>query len=791
MRPTILKLVRCLLLAQGSLLGALTARFLWDTRGETPFVFSSYLSSLYYAGFAIRNSFIFTVVIGGVVFYLHERQRARRSDSLSAEILDGSVALTGLYASLLFVALALGRAFTFPRWSWVAAWAIALSVFFLAKVTHHLESSAEQHLRLHPGHMLLDGAISGSAFLAAYLVRFDASPSEAYQQQAAFLVVFVVVLYVGSNYLWDVYSLIWRFTSLRETLIIAQAIATAASLTFVSRILILERLPALRVPLGVLVVHPLLTFVAMLGIREARRIQYRYRSRSVMSRTARGDLDAKKVLLIGAGEVGQQLVRDLQDHPDFKVVGFLDDDPTKRGRRISGIRVLGNTGDLSETTRWSGIDEVILSMPSAPSSAIKRVVASCEKLEIPTLTVPALREIVQRRVSISRLRPVRMEDLLGRAHIDHGTYDPSLEETYHQRSVLVTGAAGSIGSELVRQLKEFQPSALLILDRDENGLYEIELEIRDQYRGPLDTIVADVRNRNRMESVFSEFHPEVIFHAAAYKHVPLMELHPPEAILNNVIGTQNLAELACRHQAQSFVLISTDKAVNPSSVMGASKRIAEIIVQRMAKQGPGTRLCCVRFGNVLGSRASVVPLFRKQIAEGKNLTVTHPDVQRYFMTIPEAVQLLIQAGSLGRDGDVFVLDMGDPVRIVDLARDLIELSGLEIGKDIEIEYTGLRPGEKLSEELLVGAENGIRDTRYPKILIAEALEDPNPQFGELLHSLEEAALDEKDDHILQILKLMEIGYRPLSRHTNPDGRYSALISEPLSDLSPGPSDQPH
>jgi FlaA1/EpsC-like NDP-sugar epimerase len=318
-------------------------------------------------------------------------------------------------------------------------------------------------------------------------------------------------------------------------------------------------------------------------------------------------------------------------------------------------------------------------------------VARCVKARVRTKSVPTLGEIMSGRVAIGQLRPVKMEDLLGRHSVSHPQDMEELTRAYTGRRVLVTGAGGSIGSELVRQLRGFQPSQLILMDKDENSLYEVACEIKEDFDSVVE-VIADIRNLNQMEQIFELHRPEVVFHAAAYKHVPLMEQHPAEAILNNAMGTRHVAEVSNRFGVKVFVLISTDKAVNPSSMMGASKRVAEMIVQQLASTNTETHFCCVRFGNVLGSRGSVVPIFQRQISQGKNITVTHPEVRRYFMTIPEAVHLVIQAGSLGTRGEIFLLDMGDPVKIVDLAKNLIELSGLVPDRDVTIEFTGLRPG---------------------------------------------------------------------------------------------------
>jgi FlaA1/EpsC-like NDP-sugar epimerase len=326
----------------------------------------------------------------------------------------------------------------------------------------------------------------------------------------------------------------------------------------------------------------------------------------------------------------------------------------------------------------------------------------------------------------------------------------------------VTGAGGSIGSELVRQLRRFQPAQLILLDKDENNLYEIACEIREDFDAVVD-VIADIRNRDRLDKLFQRYRPEVVFHAAAYKHVPLMECYPAEAILNNVMGTRHVAELSRVYGVEVFVLISTDKAVNPTNTMGASKRVAEMIVQSLATSSAATRFCCVRFGNVLGSRASVVPIFQRQIRQGKNITVTHPDVTRYFMTIPEAVQLVIQAGSFGSDGEIFVLDMGEPVKIVDLAHHLIELSGLVPEKDISIEFTGLRPGEKLDEELLTACERTIRTTCHSKIFVVGALHHDPVNLHAAVTALERAAHDGDVDVIHSLLRSLDIGYHS-SRH---------------------------
>jgi FlaA1/EpsC-like NDP-sugar epimerase len=351
-----------------------------------------------------------------------------------------------------------------------------------------------------------------------------------------------------------------------------------------------------------------------------------------------------------------------------------------------------------------------------------------------------------------------MEDLLGRESI---TYPHDLEElarVYRGCRILVTGAGGSIGSELVRQLREFGPSQLILLDKDENSLYETACETREDF-APVTEVVADIRDRDLMEKVFDQEKPDVVFHAAAYKHVPLMEHFPAEAVLNNVMGTRHVADISNRCGVKIFVLISTDKAVNPTSTMGASKRVAELLVQQLASNATRTRFCCVRFGNVLGSRASVVPLFQRQIRQGKNITVTHPEVRRYFMTIPEAVQLVIQAGSLGNRGEIFLLDMGDPVKIVDLARNLVELSGLVPDKDVTIEFTGLRPGEKLDEELLNTGERGVRSTKYAKIFVVEALKRDWSLLDRAVKDLEKAAHAGEASAIRSGLRSLNIGYQ--------------------------------
>jgi FlaA1/EpsC-like NDP-sugar epimerase len=414
-------------------------------------------------------------------------------------------------------------------------------------------------------------------------------------------------------------------------------------------------------------------------------------------------------------------------------------------------------------------------MPSATKAALQRITARCAQISVKTSSVPSLWEIMSGKVMINNLRPVNMEDLLGRDSI---TYPQDLDEltrAYRGHRILVTGAGGSIGSELVRQLKALRPSHLTLLDKDENSLYEIACEIKEDFPN-LTEVVADIRDPDLMERVFALQKPEVVFHAAAYKHVPLMERYPAEAVLTNVMGTRHLVEISNRLAVKTFVFVSTDKAVKPSSTMGASKRVAEMIVQAVASNGTRTRFCAVRFGNVLGSRASVVPLFQRQIRQGRNITVTHPDVRRYFMTIPEAVQLVIQAGSLGDRGEIFLLDMGDPVKIVDLARNLIELSGLIPDKDVKIEFTGLRPGEKLDEELLGAGERGVRSTRYSKIFVVEALRRDGTLLESGIKALEAAARAGEAAAIRRALQSLNIGYQSNSSSERPEEPVDAEIN---------------
>jgi FlaA1/EpsC-like NDP-sugar epimerase len=627
-----------------------------------------------------------------------------------------------------------------------------------------------------PVHVVIDAVLVAVSLYAAYLLRFDAQIPPPFGRQCLEVLPLAVSLSLAVFGLTGIYKQVWRYFAAQD----ASALAGAVTLTFlisvVWRIFDKGVFVGEVVPFGVLLIFPLFTFGAMVTVRVIRRVSYNYAGSTSQAKPS--DSGGQRVLLAGAGEAGLYLLRELRER-GFEVVGFVDDDRELQGRTIGGCSVLGTTHVLDRIVTEHPVDEVVLCMPSAPRAVLQRIASQCARMSVRTSTVPTLLEILSGQTRISQLRPVNMEDLLGRRSLAVPEDILGLNTTYGSQRILVTGAGGSIGSELVRQLSRLEPSQLLLLDKDENSLYEITCEIKEDFANVV-PIVADIRNAAVLRKAFERYRPDVVFHAAAYKHVPLMEDYPAEAILTNVMGTRHVAELSEAFGVKTFVLVSTDKAVNPSSTMGASKRIAEMILQRLAAKGSATRFCGVRFGNVLGSRASVVPLFQRRIRQGLSITVTHPDVSRYFMTIPEAVQLVIQAGSAGEKGEIFVLDMGDPVKIVDLARNLIELSGLVPGRDVPIEFTGLRPGEKLTEELLIDGEQGVRSTRFSKIFVVAALERDWSQLTAAVNRIEEAAHQGAVATIHEVFHSLNIGYSnsrklpapepPVVKHTVPADR---------------------
>ncbi|MGA2070217.1 MAG: nucleoside-diphosphate sugar epimerase/dehydratase [Sedimentisphaerales bacterium] len=458
---------------------------------------------------------------------------------------------------------------------------------------------------------------------------------------------------------------------------------------------------------AVFVVDMFCTVLLLAGLRMAIRLYYE-EFRTVES----GRL--KRFLIVGAGNTGESLLREIHRMTvaEYEVIGFIDDAPAKQGIRIHDIPVLGTVEQLAEICRDKNIEEVAIAMPSATVQQRRRVVQVCQGTKVRFRTVPSMTDIASGRFRVSQIRDVEINDLLGREAIQ---LDTDLIEAFIKgKTILVTGAGGSIGSEMCRQICLFGPKLLLLVEQAENPLFYIERELREKFPDiPMTAVVCDTTDQSRVEGIFEKYRPEVIIHAAAHKHVPLMEGNPGEAIKNNVVGSRTVADAADKFGAGSFVMISTDKAVNPTSIMGSSKRVAELYVQDLNRTSK-THFVTVRFGNVLGSEGSVVPIFKKQIAQGGPLTVTHPDMKRYFMTIPEASQLVLQAASMGKGGEIFVLDMGEPVKIVDLATELITLSGFRPGEDIEITFTGLRPGEKLFEELSIKGED-MQETRHPKI----------------------------------------------------------------------------
>jgi FlaA1/EpsC-like NDP-sugar epimerase len=577
----------------------------------------------------------------------------------------------------------------------------------------------------------LDLIVLFGAFVFAYLLRFDFSiPSKDFSRALGQIPI-VIGVQLAVLYFAGVYKFIWRYVGLAEAKrIVFAAIASAVPLILL-RLLLSESWQSLRIPLSVIMMDSFLAFAGVLLIRVARRDAYERNNRKAAKRTT---LKRRPVLLIGAGRAGVATLTEIRARADSDLVikGFIDDDVSKRGLTIQGVKVLGTTADLPELVKKMKIDHVVISITQASRQDFRRILDVCRSIQVNVRIIPCLYEVLQGKVKVSRIRDVEVEDLLGRTPVKLD--EASLTDFLGGKVVMITGAGGSIGSELSRQLARFNPGEILLVERAECALFNIDRELRSKFPElQIYPMVADITDEIRMRAIFAEHRPQVLLHAAAHKHVPMMESNTAEAVKNNVLGTRLLGELAGEFNLETFVLISTDKAVKPTSVMGATKRIAELVVQDLDARYD-TRYVAVRFGNVIGSAGSVIPIFREQILNGGPVTVTHPDMVRYFMTIPEASQLVLQAGAMGGGGEIFILNMGEPVRILDLAKQTILLSGLRPHEDIDIVFTGVRPGEKLFEELDTADEELIR-TLHPKIFIGKISAYPSDVIQQALHRL--------------------------------------------------------
>ncbi|OBY78409.1 polysaccharide biosynthesis protein [Paenibacillus sp. KS1] len=540
-----------------------------------------------------------------------------------------------------------------------------------------------------------------------------------------FSVLTIVCCLIGFQ-VFNLYEQVWRYADSRHVLLIASAVTAGCGMSSMISILLWGN----EVPWGFMIMTYETVLLSVGGIR----MLQRYRQR----RTVSHQRVKRHILIIGAGDCGSLVAKKILDneHSDSLPAAFIDDDPNKWNKKIVGIPVVGGRDSIMQAVQQYQIQDIIIALPSLPRKQIAEFIDCCKTTGCNIYTMPSLDDLMQGKLTVNDIRHVDVEDLLGREPVRLHLQDNC--NYIRGRTVLVTGAGGSIGSELCRQIAALSPQLLLLLGHGENSIYAIESELRRLHPGlEIMPIIADIQNKPRLEQLFHEYAPNVVFHAAAHKHVPLMELNPSEAIRNNVHGTRNVAECAHRFGSERFVLISSDKAVHPSSVMGATKRMAEMVIQHLNERS-STNFTSVRFGNVLGSRGSVIPRFKEQIQQGGPITITHPDMTRFFMTIPEAVALVIQAGAYAVGGEVFILDMGKPVKILDLATDLIRLSGFEPYKDIEIEVTGIRPGEKLHEELST-EEEGLRRTEHQRIFVGNpllieerAFEHWNKQLNELL-----------------------------------------------------------
>jgi len=578
--------------------------------------------------------------------------------------------------------------------------------------------------------LICDALLICISVYLSYLLRFDFSIKSYFVKTLPYVMVANSLFLLASLYVFKIYKRVWQYASVGDTIAILKGVVTGTTIFFVFHQLIYKYFYShIIVPRSI---YPLTIMLAFLLIGSSRFVWRLFRDNYIKMQPHH-----RKAMIIGAGEAGLMVVRELKHNSQSEAypVVFIDDDPSKWNKEIMGIPVVGGRNDIVNVVKQYMIDELIVALPTASRFIISEIVKISKNTGCQIKIVPRVNDLINGKITINTIREVDVEDLLGRdpIRVDMDEITRYLTD----QVVLISGAGGSIGSEISRQVAATKPQNLVILDHSENNIYEIEMELRSKYpKLNLTPVIADVKNRLRMEQVIREVRPQVIFHAAAHKHVPLMEANPIEAVQNNVIGTKNLAESAHQYGVKRFVLISTDKAVNPTSVMGATKKIAEMIMQDLDKRS-GTLFSAVRFGNVLGSRGSVVPLFKKQIQNGGPVTVTHPEMVRYFMTIPEAVQLVIQAGAITNGGETFILDMGSPVKISDLAKDLIRLSGLEPEKDIKIVYTGIRPGEKLFEEIL-SHEEGAAATKHDRIYIGAPTEIDENVLTASINSLSSA-----------------------------------------------------
>jgi len=600
--------------------------------------------------------------------------------------------------------------------------------------------------------------LAGSLY-AAYLIRFDFNIPDDFLGSFFRMLPFVLITKISCFYFFDLYRGMWRYTSIADLMNIIKA-ASVGSLLIICFILLKYRFVGFS--RSIFLLDWCLTILFISGFRLVVRIYFETAGigkswletlRSIIIPLKRKIPGTRNLLIIGAGDCGEKIFREIRDNAklQYSLVGFLDDNPDKVGMKIHGIPVLSYISDITAAAKKVEADEALIAIPSANSKDMRRIVEICDKSGLKFKTIPGMGELINGKVTVNAIREVAYRDLLGREIIK--LEEEKIVDNFRKKIVMVTGAGGSIGSELCRQICRFKPQKIILFERAESPLHAIELELKQDFKDvKVVPILADIQDRNQLEKAFEFNLPQIVFHAAAYKHVPMLELLPWKAIDNNVLGTKNLIEISTKNNVARFVFVSTDKAVRPANIMGASKRLSEMLVQGQNACGLSqTRFMIVRFGNVVDSIGSVMPLFKKQIQKGGPVTVTHPEVTRFFMTIPEACQLILQTGVMGNGGEIFILDMGTPIKIDDMARDLIRLSGFEPDVDIKIEYVGLRPGEKLYEELITEGEN-IVPTRHEKIMVLKGIECNLEALNGKIDELAQLAGEQVGDKIKSKLK---------------------------------------